>query len=98
MRSPLKTEWHEVYTTINKLECGRARFQMCMSLLACGGVSTVEKKKPKETEDTVEDVEGKGKIIWCFISKGRADRKRPAVTIYVQLAGTRPRLKDTIFL
>lgn len=54
-------------------------------------------KKPKETEDTVEDVEGKVQITWCFISKGRADRKRPALRIYVQLAGTRP-LKDSVFL
>lgn len=44
-------------------------------------------KKPK---DTVEDVEGEGQIIWCFISKGRTDRKRPALKIYVQLADTRP--------
>lgn len=54
-------------------------------------------KKPKETEETVEDVEGKGQITWYFISKGRADRKRPALRIYVQLAGTRP-LKDSVFL
>lgn len=49
------------------------------------------KKLKGNSEDTVEDVEGKGQIIWCFISKGRTDRKRPALKIYAQLAGTRPR-------
>lgn len=83
-------EWYEVCTPINKLECGRAGFQMCASLLACGGVSTNERAEVN-SEDTVGDVEGKGQIIWCFISKGRADRKRPALSIYVELAGTRPR-------
>lgn len=52
------------------------------------------RQKPKETEDTV-DVEGAGQIICCFISKGRADRKRPAPTIYAQLARTHP-LKQTV--
>lgn len=40
-------------------------------------------KKPK---DAVKDVEGKGQIIWCLIMKGRADRKRPVLMTYVQLA------------
>ena len=52
------------------------------------------RQKPKETEDTV-DVEGARQIICRFISEGRADRKRPAVRIYVQLARTHP-LKQTI--
>lgn len=62
---------------------------MCASLLASGGVSTDERAEGNSV-DTAEDVEGKEQIIWCFISKGRTDRKRPAVEIYVQLAGTRP--------
>lgn len=49
------------------------------------------KKLKENSADTAEDVEGKEQIIWCFIYKGRTDRKRPAVKIYVLLAGTRPR-------
>lgn len=62
---------------------------MCASLLACGGVSANEKAKGNSV-DTVEDAERKAQIIWCFISNGRADRKRPVLKIYVQMAGTRP--------
>lgn len=52
-------------------------------------------KKPK---DGVEEVEGEGQIIWCFISKGRADRKRPARKIYVQRADTRPQpVRDSVY-
>lgn len=85
----LKMEWREVYTTINKVVYGRSGFQMCACLLACGGASTTEIAEGNSV-DTVEVVEGKGQIIWCFISKGRADRKRPAGKIYVPTAGTRP--------
>lgn len=48
------------------------------------------KKAKGNSVDTAEDVEGKEQIIWCFISRGRSDRKRPALKIYVQLAGKRP--------
>lgn len=43
MRSLLKMEWLEVYTAINKLQCGRAGFKMCARLMACGGVSASQK-------------------------------------------------------
>lgn len=65
--------------TINKPKRGSARFQMCARLL----VSGVE-FQPMKTEDTGGDEEGREQIIWCFISKGRTDGKRPAVKIYVQ--------------
>lgn len=81
--------------TFSKLKHGRAGFPMCMSLLACGGVEPV--KTPKETEDTVEDEEKNGQIIWCFICMGRSNKKGPTPRIYVQLAGTHP-LKDTVFV
>lgn len=54
-------------------------------------------KTLKETEDTAKDVEKKGQITWCFISKGRANRKRPILRIYVQLTGTHPP-RDTVFV
>lgn len=47
-------------------------------------------KAGRTSVDTVEDVEGNAQIIWCFIPKGMTDRKRPAMKIYVQIAGTRP--------
>lgn len=87
MRSRLKMESREVYTDINKLQCGRAGFKMCARLMACGGV---RKKTGGNSVDTVEDVKGNRQIIWCFIPKGRTDGKRPALKIYVQTAGTRP--------
>ncbi len=41
---------------------------MCTSLLACGGVEP--KKKPKETEDAIEDVEKKEADYTVFYLQG----------------------------
>lgn len=75
--------WHEVYTAINKLESRVS--DVCE--FAAMRWEFLPMKKPR---DIAEDVEGDGQIIWCFISKGRTDRKRPALKIYGQPADTRP--------
>lgn len=61
------------------LRCGRVCWKVVGDLTS--------ERAGEQSENSEEEVEGNRLITWCFILKGRADRKRAAL-IYV--ACTRP--------